>query len=148
MSKKTIVAPESKVKTVTIEQEQDQEPDTNQAYDRLSAHRRALQKYEQKQQLTNPIEELAQNIHGVVGNVKFPGADEAFPLAHQGLLRFCSKVYPYAKGGALYVDYPKNEVESYRAWERNKVMKKLKLRHVVVEKDSSLIDLLEQLGEI
>lgn len=144
-----IIAPESKEKKIELNYASEEiADDTPLAYQRLAAHRRALQKYENKKQFTNPVEELAQNISGMVGNVKFPGADEIFPHETQALLRFCSKVYPYAKGGALYVDYPKNEVESYRAYERNRMMRKLKIRHIVVERDSSLIDLLEQLGEI
>jgi hypothetical protein len=148
MKQKTIIAPESKTKKAEIHESEDSQTDAPLAYQRLASHRRALQRYEAKRQFTSPVEELAQNISGMVGNVKFPGADEAYPLDTQALFRFCSKVYPNAVGGPLYVDYPKNEVEIYRAYERTKVMKKLKIRHVIIESDSTLEHLLEQLGEL
>lgn len=148
MKQKTIIAPESKTKKLQIQDSEETENQGPLAYQRLAQHRRLLQKYESKRQFTSPVEELAQNISGVIGNVKFPGADEAFPQDNQALFRFCSKVYPYAHGGPLYVDYPKNEVEIYRAYERAKVMKKLKIRHLVIERDTTLENMLEQLGEL
>lgn len=147
MKNKTIVAPEGKNKKTVLQSVEDND-DGPFAYDRLAAHRRALQKYDSKRQFTSPVEELAGNISGMVGNVKFPGSDEIYPNDAQASMRFCSKYYPYAVGGPLYVDYAKTEIESYRAYERHRVMKKLKLRHIVVERDSTLDHLLEQLGEL
>lgn len=111
------------------------------------AHRRALAKYESKKVYLYPIERLTQG-SVVIRQVKFPGADTAYPDVTQALFRFVSAYYPYAVGGPLYVDEPRNEKEVYRAYERQKVLKKLNLRHVILDKDTSYEDLLEQLGQI
>ncbi|MBX4188340.1 MAG: hypothetical protein KW793_04385 [Candidatus Doudnabacteria bacterium] len=147
MNKKTIVAPESKTKKIEVElsREEDQTP---LHYEALAAHKRALARYESKRQFTSPIEELVQDISVMVGTVKFPGADEAYPDVTQALMRFVTKIYPNAIGGPLYVDQPRNDVEVYRAYERQKVMRQLGLRHVIIERDSTLEHLLEQLGEM
>lgn len=84
----------------------------------------------------------------MIRSVKFPGADAAYPDTLDALYRFVSAYYPYAVGGPLYVDEPKNEKEVHRAYERQKVMKKLKHRYVIIEKDTCYEDLLEQLGVI
>lgn len=145
MKEKTIVAPESKksrrvdVHALTEEQEQS-------IRDNVSSHKRALQKYEAKQEFIYPIERITQD-KTVIRNVKFPGADEAYPHAHQALMRFCTSFYPNAKGGPIYVDEPKNDQEIHRAYERHKVMMKNKIRHLIVEKDTTYEHLLEQLGE-
>jgi len=142
MAKKTIVAPESKQQKVTEVGEGIQVTrDTMSA-----AHRRALQKYESKQEFIYPVERIAGH-KLFIRNTKFPGADSAYPEVQYALYRFVDKFYPYALGGPLYVDEPKNEQESYRAYEKHKVMLKLGLRHIVVEKDSTYEHLLEQLGE-
>jgi hypothetical protein len=141
MSKRTIIAPESKKQRMA-----EIYPDSEPKETETAAHRRALQKYEEKQQFLYPVERIAQD-KLVIRKTKFPGADEAYPDVTQSLFRFVDKFYPHAKGGPLWVDEPRNEKEIYRAYERHKVMKKLGLRHLVVEKDSTYEHLLEQLGE-
>lgn len=145
MTKKTITAPQinKQVEVSTVSEEE-----YLLAHRSTVSHKRALQKYDRKRQFTNIVEELAQNISGMVGNVKFPGADEVYPHPTQAMMRFCSKYFPYAKGGPLYVDYVRTELETFRAFEKHKVLKKLKIRHVVVEKDTSFVNLLEQLEEL
>lgn len=139
--KRTIIAPESKTMSRT-----DISEDREQISVDLASHRRSLQKYEEKQQWLYPIERIAQD-KLFIRQVKFPGSDEAYPEVTQALFRFVSKYYPYAKGGPLYVDEPKNEKEVYRAYERQKVIKKLGFRHLIVEHDTTYEHLLEQLGE-
>ncbi len=142
MNKRTIVAPESKTQKM-VEVSEDVQP----SRDIMTAsHRKALARYEYKKEFLYPVEKIAQD-NVCIMNVKFPGADEAYPQVHEALFRFVSKLFPNAKGGPLYVDQPKNEKEVYRAYERHKVMIKLKLRHIIAEKDSSYEHLLEQLEE-
>jgi hypothetical protein len=141
---KKIVAPESsKVREVSL---RDAETGHEQS-DLLKAHKRALQHYENKKQLLYPLEKIAQDTL-VIRNVKYPGADEDYPLEQHALFRFVSKLYPNAVGGPLYVDEPRNDVEVHRAYERHERMKLKKIRHVVVERDTSYEHLLEQLGEM
>ena len=142
--KKSIIAPESKQKRAEIE-EQDLDL-IEDVRGTLAAHRRALQRYEQKNQYIYPLDRLVEGTP-VVRNIKFPHSDDYFPEPTQALFRFCSKFYPNAKGGPLYVDEPKNDKEVVRAYERHKILKEMKIRHVVVEKDSTYEDLLTQLGE-
>jgi hypothetical protein len=143
MSKRTVIAPEGKIKQIEL----GDQVECSQIEDRITpAHRSALARYEVKKQYLYPIERITQD-HTVVRNVKFPDADKYYPNSTQALFRFVSKFYPNAKGGPLWVDEPKNEGEIYRAYERQKVMKKIGLRHVVYEKDTSYENLLEQLGE-
>src|SRR6266404_3352595 len=113
MNKKTIVAPESnKHKQVEIHENMERTVEP-------ASHRRALEKFETKQQWLYPIERIAQD-KLVILKVKFPGADEAYPNVTEALFRFVTRVYPNAKGGPLYVDEPVNEKEVYRAYERHK----------------------------
>lgn len=145
MKQKTIVAPEAKqAKRVDVHSHSDEE--AQDIRDRVAAHKRALQTYESKQQYIYPLERLTQD-KTVLRNIKFPGADDVYPGSHQALMRFCSSYYPNAKCGPLYVDEPKNEVELDRAYQRHKVMRKLKIKHVVLERDTTFEHLLEQLGE-
>ena len=144
MSKRTITAPEAKhTKQILIDSEESREITTDKL---TSAHRKALQRYESKKEFLYPVERIAQD-HVCIMNVKFPGADEAYPEPQNALFRFVSKLFPNAKGGPLYVDQPKNDREVYRAYERHKVMAKLNLRHIISEKDSSYEDLLGQLQD-
>lgn len=115
--------------------------------DESISHRRALAKFDSKKQFIYPLERITQGTV-VIRQVKFPGADAAYPDVTHALYRFVSSYYPYAQGGPLYVDEPKNEKEVFRAYERQKVMKKLGLRHVIIDKDTTYEDLLEQLGTL
>lgn len=147
MSKRTIVAPEGKTKRIDLA-ESATDAETPSEFQSMASHRRALARHDSKKQFTSIVEELVNDTSGLVLNVKFPGADEQYPDYQQALFRFVSKVYPNALGGPLYVDTPRNENEIYRAYERQKVMKQLGHRHIIVERDSTLEHLLEQLGEM
>ncbi len=113
---------------------------------KIDARKRILQKFDTKDQLLYPVEKVAKD-KLVIMNIKYPGADDDYPAVQHVLFRFVTKMYPNAKGGPLYVDEPRNETESHRAWERHEKMKTRKLRHVVMERDTKYYDLLEQLGE-
>lgn len=62
--------------------------------------------------------------------------------------RFVGKYYPYAKGGPLYVDEPKDEREMIAAYQKQKVLRNLGFRFIVIENDTTYYDALEQLGEL
>lgn len=144
MKQRHIIAPEaSKLKEQVLAESSPQDVDTSVA---IAKHRRNLAKFETKEQLLYPVEKIAQD-KLLIMNIKYPGADEDFPFIQDVLMRFVTKVYPNAKGGALYVDEPRNETQSWRAWERHKKMKVRGLRHLVVEQDTEYFSLLEQLGE-
>ena len=143
MNKKTIVAHESKVKLRVDVIEGEAAPQGVET----PSFRRALQKFDNPKQYIYPLERITQG-SVVIRNVKFPGADEAYPLVQDALYRFVSSYYPYALGGPLYVDEPKNEKEIDRAYKRQKVMRSLKHRYVIVEKDTNYEHLLQQLGEL
>lgn len=146
--KKTIIAVESKTtKRVDIDSNDQDAIAHEQARLAVAANRRALQKYDLKQQFLYPIERITMD-KLTLRYVKFPGADEAYPNVQDARMRFCTTFYPNALGGPLYVDEPRNEVDTYRAYERNKVMKKLGHRHLILEKDTTYEMLLEQLGEL
>lgn len=110
-------------------------------------HRAALYALDKKQEYLYPVDMLAQD-KLVIRNVKYPGSEFDYPDDLNALFRFVSKEYPNAKGGPLYVDEPKNVVEVHRAYERHEKMKQRNLRHVVIEHDSTLEHLLDQLGEL
>ena len=141
MNKKTFISPESKVKRVDIvEGEIPTEAPMKPSF------RRALEKFDHPREFIYPLEKITRG-SVVIRQVKFPGADEAYPLVQDALCRFVSSYYPYAEGGPLYVDEPKNPTEVDRAYRRQKIMRKLKHRYVIVEKDTTYEHLLEQLGE-
>lgn len=64
------------------------------------------------------------------------------------------KVFPYAKINndgpteKLYVDEPVSESDVNTCFEKVKIMKRLGHKYLVIEKDTLLIDALEQLGVI
>jgi len=63
-------------------------------------------------------------------------------------------VFPYAKLGEnakpcmILIDQPKNETELEMCLRKAKVLKGLGYRYAIVEADSSLFDVLEQLGAV
>lgn len=140
--KRTLIAPESKKHPLTEVGEGIAPP--KDPIDPPS-HRRRVAQLETERQYVQPLERITRGTV-VIRNVKFPGADAAYPDVLDALFRFVSSYYPYAVGGPLYVDEPKNEKEVHRAYERQKVMKKLNHRYVIVEKDTCYEDLMDQLG--
>ena len=144
--KKKIVAPEAvhlENKEIEVFEQTENHKLIN---EKISANKRALQKYESKREYLYPLERIVQD-RLVIRNVKYPGADEDFPHSHQALCRFVTMFYPNAKGGGLYVDEPLHEQQRLRAYDRQKKMKARKLRHLVLERNSTYEELLEQLGE-
>lgn len=108
-------------------------------------HNRALARADDRQRLIAVADHIAGHIHWV-RNYKFAKADLLYPNNPE--MRTVDKCYPQAKGGMLLVDEPTDEGEALRCYEKQKILKAQGFRHVVIEKDTSLYDALEQLGEI
>ena len=74
--------------------------------------------------------------------------------AHYDRMKRVDKFFPYAqleenaKRIPLYVDEPMNSQESEICYQKAKVMQKLNLKYVILEKDTELFDALTQLGVI
>jgi len=90
-------------------------------------------------------EKIAQD-STVLINWKFKDAAEYYP--NHPTMRTVRKYYMYAKGGPLLVDEPRDPKDVFMCFEKQKLLKKLGYRHIVVERDSTIGDLLEQLGEL
>jgi hypothetical protein len=151
MSKRTLVAPESHRKPLT-EFSVEEKNDPNPMDQETPQHKRALLKAELRQKFVTLADQVAQHTL-YFRSYKYQGADKAYPDSIHALQRFVTKCYPYAKDGMLLVDEPKNEREAKLAFEKQKVLKKLGFRHIVIcEFDAThpvtLYDLMEQLGEI
>jgi hypothetical protein len=141
--KKVVIAPEASKAELRVSEVKDNQV---QSGDEMTpAHRTALRKAEMRQQFNTLADQIAEHCL-YFRNWKFHGADQVFPKDPEA--RFVTKMYPYAKGGMLLVDEPRTEKQMLQAYERHKFFNKKKIRHIVIEADSSLYDLLEQLGEM
>jgi hypothetical protein len=109
------------------------------------AHQKALRKADERNKLIAVADKLAGHPH-CVRNYKYSKADLKYP--NDPDMRIVEKCYPYAKGGMLLVDEPTSDYDSAKCFEKQKVLKELGFRHVVIERDTTLYDALEQLGEI
>lgn len=148
MSRRMIVSPESKKKSV-IDFTAGM-PDVNSDED-TPAHKRAILRLENRQKFITLSDQVAQHTL-YFRNYKYQGADKAYPDSIHALQRFVTKCYPYAENGLLLVDEPKNAYEEKLAFEKQKVLKALGFRHIIIceydaAKQSTLYDLMEQLGE-
>lgn len=79
-------------------------------------------------------------------NWKWPGANAMVPDGVSMDFKFVDKYYPLAKGGPLLVDEPTNDPKIVElCYEKQRVLKKLGFRHIVIEEDATLYDVMEQL---
>ncbi len=76
-------------------------------------------------------EQLAED-HTWIGNYRIPADKKLYPHDKDAAKRFVSRIFPYAKGGPLYVDEPRNEHQEAWALERQKHLHSLGYRHVVI----------------
>jgi len=138
---KKIIAPEAKPQNQSVEVGDFHRND----FDEDSpAHRNALRRAELKGQFISISDQVAQS-NLFFRNYKLP-LKVKIPVDHPDA-QIVTKFYPHAKGGPLYVDEPIAAVTIDRAYLRQKILKSFGLRHIVIEKDSSLEHALEQLGE-
>lgn len=112
---------------------------------------RLITQYEVRKKFGTLSDQIAEsNIY--FRNYRYPKGREIYPDDLQSDFRIVTKAYPYAKGGMLLVDEPKTEKEASKMYEKQKRLKKLGLRHIVIEKTGHLhttyADCLEQLGEL
>lgn len=107
-------------------------------------NKRKLQSYQRKQELISMADQLAGSpVHEK--NWKYNEAAKLFP-AHPRL-RCVDKRYPYATGGPLLVDEPKDKQELQAAKTKAACLRKLGYRYVIIEATSSIDDCLAQLAE-
>lgn len=148
MSKKTIVAPEAKFENQRTELDESDlsvvEAESKTQAD--ARHRNAMRKFEIRKRFISLAAQIAED-NLFITNVKYPGADKTYPDPKDADFRYVNKMYPNAKGGPLYVDEPITERDMLRSYARQKIIKKLGLRYIVIEKDSTLEDCWVQLGE-
>lgn len=145
--KKTIIAPEAKLKHQRVELDtdssqylSDQEKDA-----KRNSEARALRSHELRQKFVTLADQVAEsNLY--FRNWKYKEGDQMYP--HDPDSRMVTKSYPHAKGGLLFVDEPRNQREMVKSYEKQKVLKKLGYRFIVIEADTTLYDCLEQLGEL
>lgn len=122
------------------------------------ATKRALARVDARQDLIT----IADKVAGeplYFRNYKFPGANKAYPDDIDAHMRYVTKYYPYTDAGKpLFIDEPQTEREILQCYEKQKVIRKLGFRHLVIEPSrtntdgkfmdgSTLSDCLEQLGE-
>jgi hypothetical protein len=151
-NRRAIVAPEASKKNQivtlggdkipSLEEELASIPDTDSA-----AHKRSIMRTELRGQFITLSDHVAES-DIFVRNFKFHEADKVYSDLAFVDYRFVTKMYPYAKNGVLFVDEPRNEPQAHVAYEKQKQLKKLGYRHIVIEDDTTLFDCLEQLGEI
>lgn len=144
MSKKrTIISPEaskSEMRNVTIGEG---EP----TYTGDQDNSRAILRAEQRKKFVTISDRLAEDTTYFRGH-KWDIFNKYYPTTDKALMRFVTKYYPYAKGGALFVDEPKTEREYEMAMQKHEAMKELSLRYVVVGDTESFQECLEKLGEV
>ena len=78
-------------------------------------------------------------------NWKWPNADDYYPLRPG--MRLVDKYYPYARGGPLLVDEPEDIELIEACYYKQKILQKLGHRYVVLDKNTDIMNALEQLGE-
>lgn len=117
-------------------------------------HAAKVRKAMESLELRTLAEKVAGNKTGCQSNYKIPQAEKHFPVDINS--RFVDKYYPYAVGGPLYVDEPTTEYKMIKAYEKQKILRKMGLRSLVIESygkndmalkdlNSSLADCYEQL---
>lgn len=109
-------------------------------------HQRALDKLDKKQ--SKEFETVSDNAAGsknFTRNFKVKQLEDQFP--HNAKLRSVSKHYANAVGGPLYVDEVSNELSKMECLTKQKSMKRLGLRHIVLEENTTLYEAMDQLGE-
>lgn len=118
-------------------------PDTVEA----PSHKAALASFDARKRLIAIADQIAESLLWF-RNWKWQGSDLFFPLDPD--MRLVDKYYPYAKGGPLLVDEPGDEDQAKKSYDKQKVLKKLGYRFIVVEMNpaTTLFDALEQLGEL
>lgn len=140
MSRKVIIAPESTQKSVTIDFD-----DPEESKDVMTPeHKAALRRCELRKQFTSIQDQFAEsNLYQ--RNYKYRNADKMYPGELDFDERIVTRCYPYAKGGMLLMDEPKNEKQKEKAYIKQKKLWEAGVRHVVFEEKMDVFDLAKQL---
>lgn len=77
------------------------------------------------------------------GNWKFKNAEKHFP--HDPLLRTVDKFFPYAKGGALFVDEPRSKRDEEHCQRKAKAIHEEGQRYVYLLSEMNLDEAMQQL---
>lgn len=138
-----IIAPETspkKGKYVNFDEEEAKpKPDS-------ATHLRNLKRAELRKIFVSIDSQFAES-NVLFRNYKYHDAHLVYPNTVDVDQRFVSKCYPYAKGGLLLVDEPRNEREKIKAYEKQRKLQGLGYRHVVLEDGMDVYDLAKQLRE-
>lgn len=147
--KRTLVSPQAAPHLRHVEMTENTEPKIETGD--TPEHKARIRHTDLRNEFRTLAEQVAQS-KDVIGNWKIPNADKLFPVDIDS--RFVDKYFPNAKGGPLYVDEPTTEVKMVKAYEKQKHLKKMGHRSIVIEKDAafkdlqtSYLDCLEQMGE-
>lgn len=115
-------------------------------------HLARIRHTESRQHFSCLADRVAVNFVGCQLNYRIPHAEMHYPIDIES--RFVSKYFPNAIGGPLYVDEPKTQAQMIKAYEKQKLLKKLGFRSVVIEisseyeeLDTAFADCMDQLGE-
>lgn len=142
MSRRRIVAPEASEHQRSVDL---QESAPNVPGDQESeAHERALKRAELRKKYSSTSDEVAESTV-FFRNWKWDAENKHHPDSTEALERFVTKYYPYAIGGPLYVDEPTTQLQLKRSLEKQKKLRKLGLRVIVVQLDTTYFQALEQL---
>lgn len=79
-------------------------------------------------------------------NWEFPGAKTAFPY-HRNM-RFVERMYPYALPKPLLVDQPENHHERAECEQKAQVLRRMGYRYLILEPSMTVLEAMDQLGEI
>lgn len=132
MSKKTIIAPESKKNTYTQLSSEESEKSSSPGEDQNSyAHQMALKRCEDRKKFVTFSDQIAEHTF-YFRNYKYQRANILYPRDLDSDYRFVSKCYPYAKCGMLLVDEPKNEHEYQMALKKQEALRKSGFKHIVI----------------
>lgn len=158
MKRRTVVSPEVKSRVeigeVAVTQDFHQDPKDPVDPKHVAKVEKVRVRYEAelKHEFPTLAERVAQSKYFEL-NYRIPEAEKHFPDEIKP--RFVTKYFQFAKGGPLWVDEPTSEAEMLHAYTKQKILRKLGLRSLVIEigaehKDlhTSFYDCLEQLGEI
>lgn len=129
-AQRKIIAPEASVENRVVSLEAKDDDERQRDVD-TPEHRRALARADERKTFISLADQVARDTL-FFGKYKWPGAHQAYPDDPDAMMRFVTRYYPHAEGGALYVDMPRSVRQVDRCEEKRKVMKKLRLRYVVI----------------
>lgn len=130
-------------------------------YQRVVTKRRKEERFEVEREITdkpNRLLEIANKRNLLVGiaekiandklcylNWYFPRSAELFP--NNASMRYVTRYFPYAEGGPLLVDEPRDGFEFELCKQKAPILRAEGHRYLIVSHDTTLADALSQIGE-